>query len=123
MVRRRTNQFAPGPALCDRIRRALERADATSKTVRECEGVEPSRDNEGRPATVLKTARPTGTHPLPMPTYVRGYARATRRRVPGSHGGRMRLRARIFPPAHHQRTGDPHVAASHELRYHRRPQR
>ncbi len=32
---------------------------------RECEGVEPTRDSAGCPATVLKTARPTGTHPLP----------------------------------------------------------
>jgi len=32
---------------------------------RECEGVEPSAHTEGRTPTELKSARPTGTHPLP----------------------------------------------------------
>ena len=32
---------------------------------RECVGVEPTHEREAARATVLKTARPTGTHPLP----------------------------------------------------------
>ena len=42
--------------------------DSDSKSWREWEGVEPTQDGANRPATVLKTARPTGTHPLPDPT-------------------------------------------------------
>jgi hypothetical protein len=38
------------------------------KCWREWEGVEPTQDGANRPATVLKTARPTGTHPLPSAT-------------------------------------------------------
>ena len=32
---------------------------------RECKGVEPSAHTEGRTPTDLKSAEPTGTHPLP----------------------------------------------------------
>lgn len=33
---------------------------------RECKGVEPSAHTEGRTPTDLKSAEPTGTHPLPI---------------------------------------------------------
>src|SRR5581483_12406146 len=49
--------------------RAGRCAAAARPRWRECEGVEPSRRREGAIATVLKTARPTGTHPLPDRSY------------------------------------------------------
>ena len=54
------------PGAWERGPGARERGPSAREYWRECEGVEPSPDREAGPATVLKTARPTGTHPLPL---------------------------------------------------------
>ncbi len=41
---------------------------ATRQLWRECEGVEPTAPTAGLGPTDLKSARPTGTHPLPLST-------------------------------------------------------
>lgn len=69
------------------------RAGSGSKSWRECEGVEPSRDGEGRPATVLKTAKTTGPHPLPSSSIADDWKRGVGKRE--VTGGSAALRAAI----------------------------
>ena len=72
---------------------------------RECVGVEPTQERETAPATVLKTARPTGTQPLPrdtdcsLPQDGSRAKQAPRRYRRGAYCRRFVALPRVSPPA------------------------